>query len=120
MRARGKVCGGLAMLALAALSSACALADPAPPSSPPPASPAPKPDADKVDETSFNYVTGYSEGCASSNLRYARQAHVKPNRDSKLYDSDRDYHEGWNHGYRKCEDRVTPGALPVMGNSAIL
>ena len=77
-------------------------------------------DPNKVDENSSNYVDGYSDGCASANLRYARQAHVKPNRDGKLYDSDNNYHEGWDHGYRKCEDRVTPSARPIMGNSTIL
>lgn len=132
MRAAASASGAVLISVVMTLWSASALADPppatvavappaTPPSTAPAASPTPqKPDPNKVDETSFNYVTGYSEGCASANLRYARQAHVKPNRDSKLYDGDRDYHEGWDHGYRKCEDHVTPGALPVMGNSSIL
>ncbi len=91
-----------------------------PASSATPAAPATKPGSDQVNEKSASYVAGYSDGCASSNLRYARQAHVKPGRDAKLYDSDNDYHAGWDKGYRKCEDRFTPGALPVMGNSVIM
>jgi hypothetical protein len=71
-------------------------------------------------EDSPSYVLGYSEGCASANLRYARQEHIKPGRDAKLYDSDNDYHNGWNHGYRKCEDKITPGGLSVPGNSVIM
>ena len=87
----------------------------------PPMSAAPAPaKAATIDENSEPYVDGYSDGCASANLRYARQAHVKPNRDPKLYDTDVNYHQGWDHGYRKCEDSVSPGALPVMGNSIIL
>ena len=82
--------------------------------------PQPSVKSSQVDENSAAYVDGYSDGCASANLRYARQAHVKPNRDAKLYDNDNDYHDGWDHGYRKCEDRVTPAARPIMGNSAIL
>jgi hypothetical protein len=90
------------------------------PTSPTPAQPAAKPQPGQVDESSASYVSGYSDGCASSNLRYARQAHVKPGRDANLYDSDTDYHAGWDHGYRKCEDKFSPGALPVMGNSIIM
>jgi hypothetical protein len=78
------------------------------------------PPAGQSEEDSYTYVTGYSDGCASANLRYARQEHVKPNKDATLYDSDKGYHDGWNHGYRKCEDHVTPGALPVPGNSVIM
>ena len=76
--------------------------------------------ASKPDEESYSYVSGYSDGCASANLRYARQEHVKPNKDPKLYDSDADYHSGWDHGYRKCEDKVTPGGLSVPGNSVVM
>jgi hypothetical protein len=91
------------------------------PSTTPPTNAAPAPaKAATIDENSEPYVDGYSDGCASANLRYARQAHVKPNRDPKLYDSDVNYHQGWDHGYRKCEDTVSPGALPIMGNSIIL
>ncbi len=85
----------------------------------PPAS-APPPPAGQSEENSYTYVTGYSDGCASANLRYARQEHVKPNKDATLYDSDKGYHDGWNHGYRKCEDRSTPGAISVPGNSIIM
>lgn len=85
-----------------------------------PAASAPAADPNKIDENSASYVDGYSDGCASANLRYAHEAHVKPGRDDKLYSSDNNYHEGWDHGYRKCEDRMTPGALPVMGNSIIM
>lgn len=123
----GRGAFALCVLTLPVLWSAEALADPTPPSTAPAQTPsvapapAPQtPDPGKVDENSAGYVDGYSDGCASANLRYARQAHVKPNRDAKLYDNDRNYHEGWDHGYRKCEDRMTPGALPVMGNSIII
>lgn len=85
----------------------------------PPTSPVQPSSTAQIDENSLSYVDGYSEGCASANLRYAHQAHVKPGRDPKLYDSDNNYHSGWDHGYRKCEDRVTSGGLPVMGNSVI-
>jgi len=71
-------------------------------------------------EDSPGYVEGYSDGCASANLRYARQEHVKPNKDSKLYESDQDYHAGWDHGYRKCEDKVSPGGLSVPANSVVM
>jgi hypothetical protein len=81
---------------------------PAPPSSAAPA------------EDSISYTQGYSDGCASANLRYARQEHVKPNKDSKLYDADKEYHDGWDHGYRKCEDKVTPGGLSIPGNSVVM
>jgi hypothetical protein len=72
------------------------------------------------EENSATYVQGYSDGCASSNLRYARQEHVKPNRDSNLYSNDQAYHDGWDHGYRKCEDKITPGGLSIPGNSVIM
>lgn len=72
------------------------------------------------EENSATYVEGYSDGCASSNLRYARQEHVKPNRDSNLYANDQAYHDGWDHGYRKCEDKITPGGLSIPGNSVIM
>jgi hypothetical protein len=72
------------------------------------------------EEDTASYTDGYSDGCASANLRYARQEHVKPNRDAKLYDSDKGYHDGWDHGYRKCEDKVTPGGLAIPGNSVVL
>ena len=121
-----------------AYSVQLAAADPAqttsgnapPPSQPPttftvnppsdtPAAPA-APPAPQKEEDSIGYVDGYSDGCASANLRYARQEHVKPNRDSKLYDSDKEYHDGWDHGYRKCEDKVSPGGLSVPGNSVVM
>lgn len=86
---------------------------------PAPAAPSASPVA-KPQEESYSYVSGYSDGCASANLRYARQEHVKPNKDAKLYDSDADYHSGWDHGYRKCEDKVTPGGLSVPGNSVVM
>ena len=70
-------------------------------------------------EGSPMYNIGFNEGCATSNLRYARQSGQKPGKDDKLYDSDTDYHDGWNKGYRKCEDHVDQGGLPVMGNSVI-
>lgn len=66
------------------------------------------------------YNVGYNEGCATANLRAARALGVKPGRDSKLYDSDQDYHDGWNKGYRKCEDKINPGGLSVPGNSVIM
>lgn len=72
------------------------------------------------EENSASYVEGYSDGCASSNLRYARQEHVKPNRDSNLYANDQAYHDGWDHGYRKCEDKITPGGIAIPGNSIIM
>jgi hypothetical protein len=80
----------------------------------------PVPPAGQSEDNSYTYVTGYSDGCASANLRYARQEHVKPNKDATRYDSDKGYHDGWNHGYRKCEDRSTPGAISVPGNSIIM
>jgi len=88
-------------------------ASPAAPQAAPVAKPA-------TDEQSYSYITGYSDGCATANLRYARQAHVKPNKDPNLYDSDTDYHSGWDHGYRKCEDKVVPGGLSVPGNSVVM
>jgi len=110
-----------AALLTAVLAASSALADttvyPAPtsPSTNPPAAASPP-----AEEDSAEYTLGYSDGCASANLRYARQEHVKPNRDSKLYDSDKEYHDGWDHGYRKCEDKVTPGGLSIPGNSIVL
>jgi len=81
--------------------------------------PAPSSSATPAEDSS-SYTLGYSDGCASANLRYARQEHVKPNKDSKLYDADKEYHDGWDHGYRKCEDKVTPGGLSIPGNSVVM
>lgn len=109
-----------------------ALADPAqspvemtptmPATSPTPSGPpnAATPTPPPAEEDSASYVGGYSDGCATANLRYARQAHVKPNKDSKLYDGDKEYHDGWNKGYRKCEDKTTPGGLSVPANSVVM
>ena len=93
---------------------------PAPPAPAPPSSPAAPATKPVPQEESYSYVSGYSDGCASANLRYARQEHVKPNRDPKLYESDADYRAGWDHGYRKCEDKVTPGGIAIPGNSIVL
>jgi len=117
------------------LGSAASVADPAttsdsaapaPPTAPagptaatPPSTPSPPPKPVSEEDTA-SYQDGFSDGCASANLRYARQEHVKPNKDPKLYDNDQGYHDGWNHGYRQCEDKITPGGLSVPGNSVVM
>lgn len=108
----------------ASAASLPATASPSPtpsvtPSPAPPAATTPTPPV-QAEEDTISYSSGYDEGCASANLRFARQSHVKPNRDAKLYDSDKAYHDGWDHGYRKCEDKVTPGGIAIPGNSVVM
>lgn len=91
-----------AALALAACASATA--------------PAP---AGNVDKNSPSYTMGYTDGCAASNQQ-ARKAHQGPVKDDKLYASDASYYTGWNDAFKACEDKVTPSALPIPGNSVIM
>ena len=75
--------------------------------------------AGTVDEKSPSYNQGYDDGCAASNQE-ARKAHQGPVKNDQLYSSDAGYYAGWNEGFKKCEDKVTPSALPIPGNSVIM
>jgi hypothetical protein len=75
----------------------------------------------KVDKNSPMFDQGFQDGCAAVNARYRAQSnHEGPARDDKLYGSDANYYAGWNKGYRKCEDKVDQGGLPIPGNSVIM
>ncbi len=75
--------------------------------------------AGAVDKKSASYAVGYNDGCAASN-KNARAQHKGPVKNDELYSSDASYYAGWNDGYKKCEDKVTPSALPIPGNSVIM
>lgn len=72
-----------------------------------------------VDTKSPSYAIGYDDGCAASN-KDARAQHKGPVKNDQLYGSDASYYAGWNEGYKKCEDKVSPSALPIPGNSVIM
>lgn len=72
-----------------------------------------------VDKNSPGYVHGYSDGCAAVNTR-ARKQHSGTVKDDKLYATDPSYFFGWNEAFKACEDKITPSALPIPGNSIIL
>ena len=72
--------------------------------------------AGNVDEKSPSYSQGYDDGCAASNQE-ARKAHQGPVKNDQLYGSDASYYAGWNEGFKKCEDKVTPSALPIPTGS---
>ena len=91
--------------ATAALLAGCASSVPAP--------------AGTVDEKSPSYTMGYDDGCAASN-QDARKAHQGPVKNDQLYGSDASYYAGWNDGFKKCENKMTPSALPIPGNSVIM
>jgi len=80
---------------------------------------APSAPAGTVDEKSPSYTQGFDDGCAASNQQ-ARKAHQGPVKNDQLYGSDASYYAGWNDGFKKCEDKVTPSALPIPGNSVIM
>jgi hypothetical protein len=82
------------------------------------ASPAPPPGG-KIDENSAGYVSGFTDGCATANPRYRKENNLTAKRDPQ-YDTDADYHTGWDKGYLKCEDKVDSGGLPIPGNSVIM
>lgn len=74
-----------------------------------------------VDKNSPIYDQGFRDGCAAVNARFRSQAdHEGPAQDEKLYATDNNYHSGWDYGYRKCEDKVDQGGLPIPGNSVIM
>lgn len=72
-----------------------------------------------VDTKSASYAFGYNDGCAASN-QDARKAHKGPVKNDQLYGSDASYYAGWNEGFKKCENKTTPSALPIPGNSVIM
>ncbi|HUJ02977.1 MAG TPA: hypothetical protein VLW75_05010 [Rhizomicrobium sp.] len=72
-----------------------------------------------VDQKSPSYTMGYDDGCAASN-QDARKAHQGPVKNDQLYGSDASYYAGWNDGFKKCENKMTPSALPIPGNSVIM
>jgi hypothetical protein len=72
-----------------------------------------------VDTKSPSYTMGYDDGCSASNQQ-ARAQHKGPVKNDQLYASDASYYGGWNDGYKKCENKVTPSALPIPGNSVIM
>jgi hypothetical protein len=75
----------------------------------------------QVDKNSPIYDQGFQDGCAAVNVRYRKQSgHDDTARDDKLYASDANYHAGWDFGFRKCEDKVDQGGLPIPGNSVIM
>jgi hypothetical protein len=82
----------------------------------------PRPNPDQpTDKNSPMYEQGYRDGCAAVNARFRAQAeHEGPAQDEKLYATDPNYHDGWDGGFRKCEDKVNQGGLPIPGNSVIL
>ena len=49
------------------------------------------------------YVAGYNDGCSSGNASQNPVAGFY-RQDVKMFDSDKQYAEGWNTGYKKCED----------------
>ncbi len=74
-----------------------------------------------VDKNSPVYEQGYQDGCAAVNPRYRKDSgHEGPPRDDKLYENDSNYRGGWDTGFRKCEDKVDQGGLPIPGNSVIM
>ncbi len=74
-----------------------------------------------VDKNSPVYDQGFQDGCAAVNVRYRKQSdHDDTARDDKLYAADPNYHAGWDFGFRKCEDKVDQGGLPIPGNSVIM
>lgn len=75
--------------------------------------------AGNVDSKSPSYAMGYDDGCAASNQE-ARKAHQGPVKNDQLYGSDPSYYAGWNEGFKKCENKVSPSALPIPGNSVIM
>ncbi|HSZ74880.1 MAG TPA: hypothetical protein VK779_08670 [Rhizomicrobium sp.] len=77
-------------------------------------------DTTKPDEGSPAYVMGFSDGCATSNPRYRKQNNLTAKRDEAQYNSDNNYHKGWDKGYLSCEDKIDSGGLPIPGNSVIL
>lgn len=91
--------------AAAVLLASCAATEQAPPGA--------------VDEKSASYAVGYNDGCAASN-QDARKAHQGPVKNDQLYTSDASYYAGWNEGFKKCENKTTPSALPIPGNSVIM
>lgn len=84
-----------------------------------PAGPGGSAPAGKVDENSPGYVSGFTDGCATANPRYRKENGLTAKRDP-MYDTDNDYHTGWDKGYLKCEDKVDSGGLPIPGNSVIM
>lgn len=82
----------------------------------------PRPNPDQpTDKNSPMYDHGYRDGCAAVNPRFrAQSGHEGPAQDEKLYATDHNYHDGWDTGYRKCEDKVERGGLPIPGNAVIL
>lgn len=72
-----------------------------------------------VDKNSPGYTHGYADGCAASNSR-ARKEHTGPVKDDNLYATNPSYYFGWNQAFKECEDKVTPSALPIPGNSVIM
>lgn len=82
--------------------------------------PRPNPDL-PTDKNSPMYDQGYRDGCAAVNPRFrAQSGHEGPAQDKGLYASDHNYHDGWDSGYRHCEDKIDRGGLPIPGNSVIL
>ncbi|HVZ68400.1 MAG TPA: hypothetical protein VG891_02985 [Rhizomicrobium sp.] len=80
----------------------------------------PNPDQ-PTDKNSPVYDQGFRDGCAAVNARFRAQSnHEGPAQDEKLYTTDNNYHDGWDYGYRKCEDKVDQGGLPIPGNSVIM
>jgi|HubBroStandDraft_2_1064218.scaffolds.fasta_scaffold103817_2 hypothetical protein len=76
--------------------------------------------AAKADEGSPAYVMGFSDGCATSNPRYRKQNNLTAKRDEAQYNSDNNYHQGWDKGYLNCEDKVDQGGLPLPGGNSII
>ncbi|HEV2561699.1 MAG TPA: hypothetical protein VGT78_06120 [Rhizomicrobium sp.] len=72
-----------------------------------------------VDKSSPGYTQGYTDGCAASNQQ-ARKQHTGPLKDDNMYSSNASYYAGWNEAFKACEDKVTPSALPIPGNSVIM
>jgi len=72
-----------------------------------------------VDKNSPGYTQGYTDGCAASNQQ-ARKQHTGPVKDDNMYSTNASYFAGWNEAFKACEDKVTPSALPIPGNSVIM
>jgi hypothetical protein len=76
-------------------------------------------DDTKIDENSPSYVEGFTDGCATANPRYRKENNLTAKRDPS-YDTDDNYHKGWDKGYYKCEDKVDQGGLALPGGNSVI